>query len=673
MAGITLSELLKKMIEMGGSDLHITTNSAPRVRVHGKLRPLDMPPLTAADTKSLAYSVLTDAQKHRFEENLELDFSFGLKNLARFRGNVFNQRGAVGAVFRTIPWEIKGFDALGLPQIVKGLCDKPRGLVLVTGPTGSGKSTTLAAMLDKVNNEREEHMITIEDPIEFLHNHKKCLVNQREVHADTHSFANSLRAALREDPDVVLIGEMRDLETIESALRIAETGHLTFATLHTNSASSTINRIIDVFPSHQQPQIRAQLSMVLEGILCQALLPRADGTGRSGSSVSGVMTASNKTELASLLKRQQITATKMTEKGKEFSVPTFGGGVKAKELAIFTRQFSVMIDAGLPLVQCLEILAGQQENKVFQKVLTGTRSQVEGGATLSAAMRSSPKVFDALYVNMVEAGETGGILDTILQRLSSYIEKNVKLKRAVKSALVYPVGVISVAAGVITLLLWKVVPIFATLFAGLGVDLPLPTKIVIAMSNFVGSIFGLLFLVAIVGALFGLKIWYGTRQGRFILDTIVLKLPIVGILMRKIAVARFTRTLGTLISSGVPILEGLDITAKTAGNAVVEKALQQVRKSLEEGKSLTEPLKEAEVFPGMVTQMIAVGEQTGAMDAMLQKIADFYEEEVDAAVKDLLTALEPIMIVFLGLIVGGVVISMYLPLFSLIGKLSGAH
>src|SRR5438132_2053043 len=397
------------------------------------------------------------------------------------------------------------------------------------------------------------------------------------------------------------------------------------------------------------------------------------GTSRTGGSVSGVMTATNKTELASLLKRQQITATKMTEKGKEFNMPTFGGGVTAKELAIFTRQFSVMIDAGLPLVQCLEILASQQENKFFQKVLTGTRAQVEGGATLSAAMRTSPKVFDALYVNMVEAGETGGILDTILQRLSSYIEKNVKLQRAVKSALVYPVGVISVAGGVITLLLWKVVPIFATLFVGLGVDLPLPTRIVIALSNFVGSIFGLLILVFFVGVAIALKLWHGTENGRYILDGMLLKMPLVGILLRKIAVARFTRTLGTLISSGVPILEGLDITARTAGNAVIEKALGQVRRALEQGKNLADPLKQTNVFPGMVTQMIGVGEQTGAMDAMLQKIADFYEEEVDAAVKDLLAALEPAMIVFLGVVVGGIVISMYLPLFSLIGKLAGAH
>ena len=263
----------------------------------------------------------------------------------------------------------------------------------------------------------------------------------------------------------------------------------------------------------------------------------------------------------------------MSEKGKEFNLPTFGGGVTAKELAVFTRQFSVMIDAGLPLVQCLEILASQQENKLFQKVLTGTRGAVEGGSTLSAAMKQYPKVFDPLYSNMVEAGETGGILDTILQRLSTYIEKNVKLKRAVKSALIYPIGVLSIAAGVIILLLWKVVPIFATLFAGLGVDLPLPTKIVIALEQLRRQYFRIVDPGGHRRGRVGLKVWYGTPQGRYAMDRLILKLPMFGILMRKIAVARFTRTLGTLISSGVPILEGLDITAKTSGNAVVEKAL----------------------------------------------------------------------------------------------------
>jgi twitching motility protein PilT len=277
---VTLHQLLKTMVEKGGSDLHITTNSPPQIRIDGKLVPLDIPALGAPETKQLAYSVLTDAQKHRLEENLELDISFGIKGLARFRANIFNQRGATAAVYRQIPYEILGFKELNLPAVVEEICQKPRGLVLVTGPTGSGKSTTLAAMIDKINRERHEHIITIEDPVEFLHSHKSCVVNQRELHADTHSFANALRSALRQDPDVVLIGEMRDLETIESALRIAETGHLTFATLHTNSAAQTINRIVDVFPAHQQPQIRAQLSFVLEGILCQALLPRAHGKGR---------------------------------------------------------------------------------------------------------------------------------------------------------------------------------------------------------------------------------------------------------------------------------------------------------------------------------------------------------------------------------------------------------
>ncbi len=279
----TLPDLLKTMVEMDGSDLHIATNTPPQIRVNGKLTRLQLPELQPAETKGLVYSVLTDTQKKRFEETLELDFSFGIRGLARFRCNLFNQRGAVGAVYRLIPEKIRSFGDLGLPAVLGSLAERPRGLVLVTGPTGSGKSTTLAAMIDKINSERHEHILTIEDPIEYIHAHKNCLVNQREVHSDTNSFSNALRAALREDPNIVLIGEMRDLETVEAALKIAETGHLTFGTLHTNSAAQTINRIIDIFPANQQSQIRTQLSLVLEGIVCQALLPRADGKGRTVS------------------------------------------------------------------------------------------------------------------------------------------------------------------------------------------------------------------------------------------------------------------------------------------------------------------------------------------------------------------------------------------------------
>jgi len=277
----TLNQLLKAMVDQGGTDLHVTTNSPPQIRIDGVLKPMNVPPLTPSETKQLAYSILTDNQKHRLEEDLEIDFSFGIKGLARFRANVFHQRGAIGAAFRRIPYEIRGFRELGLPAIAETMGERPRGLILVTGPTGSGKSTTLAAMIDKVNRERHEHIVTIEDPVEYLHGHKRCIVNQRELKADTHNFANALRSVLRQDPDVVLVGEMRDYETVESALRIAETGHLTFATLHTNSAAQTINRIIDIFPAHQQSQIRVQLSFVLEGILCQSLLPRAGGKGRA--------------------------------------------------------------------------------------------------------------------------------------------------------------------------------------------------------------------------------------------------------------------------------------------------------------------------------------------------------------------------------------------------------
>jgi len=395
------------------------------------------------------------------------------------------------------------------------------------------------------------------------------------------------------------------------------------------------------------------------------------GKNASGEKVTGERTAVNKDALASQLRRERITPGPIRQKGKEFAMPTFGSGkVKTKEIAIFFRQFSVMIDAGLPLVQCLEILAANQENPAFQKTLTGVRTTVEGGSTLANAMRQYPKIFDDLTTNMMEAGEMGGILDTILQRLATYVEKAVKLRAAVKSALIYPVSVVSLAFLIVGALLKWVVPIFANLFTGLGVALPLPTRVVMGLSAFVGQ-FWWFFILGIVGLVFGIKQIRKDRRGRYYLDYGMLKMPIIGMLLRKIAVARFTRTLGTLITSVVPILEALTVTAKTSGNSVLEEALMKVRKAIEEGRTIVDPLRECGVFPIMVTQMIGVGEATGAMDSMLQKIADFYEDEVDSATKDMLAMLEPVIIGLLGVMIGGIVISFYMPLFSMIAKLAG--
>jgi type IV pilus assembly protein PilC len=395
------------------------------------------------------------------------------------------------------------------------------------------------------------------------------------------------------------------------------------------------------------------------------------GTDAQGKRVSGEKLADSKVQVTMLLRRERITPGAIKEKGKEFAMPTLGTGkVPTKDLAVFFRQFSVMIDAGLPLVQCLEILAANQENQVFGKALTGVRTTVESGATLSNAMRQYPKIFDDLTTNMIEAGEAGGILDTILQRLATYVEKNLKLKTALKSALIYPVSVITIASAIVGALLKWVVPIFANMFASMQIDLPLPTAIVIGVSRFVGRFWWLFIIAVIVIALVIRQIRRDPR-GRYAFDKFLLNLWIIGPVLRKIAVARFTRTLGTLITSGVPILEGLAITARTSGNAVLEDALMKVRKAVEEGRTIVDPLRESGVFPNMVVQMIGVGEATGAMDAMLQKIADFYEDEVDAATKALLTLMEPIMIAILGVVVGGIVISLYLPLFTMIAKLAG--
>ncbi len=395
------------------------------------------------------------------------------------------------------------------------------------------------------------------------------------------------------------------------------------------------------------------------------------GTNAAGEKIQGERAAENKQVLRASLARERVQAGAIKEKGGGINLNMqFGGSVKSKEAAIFFRQFSVMIDAGLPLVQCLEILGNNQENQYFKKAIISIRSSVEGGSTLANSMRAHPKIFDDLTTNMIEAGETGGILDAILQRIAQYVEKAVKMKAAIKSALVYPVSVIVIAVLIVGALLKFVVPIFANLFVGLGVALPASTQFVISLSAFVSSFWWLIFLT--IGIIVvAIRYIRTTPQGLFYTDKIMLNLPIFGQVLRKIGVARFTRTLGTLISAGVPILDGLSITARTSGNAVIERALMGVRKSIEEGRTVVDPLRESGVFPNMVTQMIGVGEATGAMDSMLQKIADFYEDEVDAATKDMMALMEPLLISFLGVAVGGIVISLYMPLFSMISKLSG--
>ncbi len=392
------------------------------------------------------------------------------------------------------------------------------------------------------------------------------------------------------------------------------------------------------------------------------------GRDRNGNPQTGQMAGDTKDAVIAALRRQQITVTAVKEKGKEIALPKFGGGIKSKDVSIFTRQFSVMIDAGLPLVQCLDILGSANDNKSFQKVILQVRQDVESGSSLAEAMRKHPQAFDDLYVNMVAAGEAGGILDTILQRLALHIEKSVRLKAQVKGAMIYPVAVVVIATLVVYVILWKVIPVFATLFEGLGAELPWLTRMVVNASNFIGK-FSWLIVLVLFAAMYGVKQYYGTEGGRYNIDKLMLKVPALGELLRKIAVARFCRTLGTLLSSGVPILESLSITARTSGNAVIEEAIMKVREEVESGKSLAEPLVKTEQFPPMVCQMIGVGEQTGAMDTMLNKIADFYEEEVDMAVEGMMALMEPMIISLLGVVIGTIVIAMYMPMFTLISQI----
>jgi len=394
------------------------------------------------------------------------------------------------------------------------------------------------------------------------------------------------------------------------------------------------------------------------------------GKSRGGKVKEGVMVAASKNEVIAALRKQAIIVSSVKEKGKEISLPKIGGGkVDKKDIAVFTRQFSFMIDAGMPINQCLEILGSMQENQTFQAALYHVREDVEAGSNLADAIAKHPKIFDDLYVNMVAAGETGGILDIILRRLAEYIEKAVALKRAVKSALVYPSAVIIVAVLVVAVILWKVIPVFAGLFAGMNAEMPLPTRIVVGLSNALQNYFPM-FIIGVVLLNIGYKAYYKTDQGHHVIDNMKLKLPIVGVLLQKIAIARFCRTMATLISSGVPLLDSLEITARASGNIIIEEALMKARNQVEAGKNLSEPLMDEDIFPPLVTQMIQVGEQTGEVDAMITKVAEFYEAEVDIAVENLLALLEPLLIAFLGVSVGGIVVSMYLPMFSIMKHMS---
>src|SRR6266511_765747 len=747
---VPIPELLDIVIERGASDLHLTAGSPPVVRLHGDLQVLtEYQPIVPRALRAMIYAILPQRRREQLEQDLELDMSYSLPGKARFRVNVYFQRDAIGAAFRLIPTEIRSIEWLGLPPIVAELARYPRGFVVVTGPTGSGKSTTLASLVDIVNQERKCHIMTVEDPIEFLHQHKTALVNQREVGTDTHGFAQALKHVLRQDPDVILVGEMRDLETIQTAITAAETGHLVFATLHTQDAPQTIDRIIDVFPSHQQQQIRIQLSTTLQAVLTQQLLQTVDGQGRvvaaevliatpavrnliregkvhqiysamqaggrvgmqtmdaalaqlvrsvkvtqqlalegAGSSqeasmasvytyrvrdrqgklVTGSLQADSERLVISRLQEMGYVPVQVSEKkvgigSREISFRP--GHVKLKDLAVFSRQFATMVNSGLPILKALTILSQQTESKALTAAVTEVRLDVERGSALSVAMAKRPKAFNNLYVAMVRSGETGGVLDSVLLRIADNIENEVELRQRIKSAMTYPVVVLAMVGLILVAMLLFIVPQFKSIYAELHGTLPLPTRILLAVSD-VFRTWWWAWALALAAGLFAYRKYKKTPAGRAQIDTLKLKVPIFGDLFHKTALARFAQTLSILLRSGVPILQALDIVAETVDNHVLSKAVVDVQSSVKEGESIARPLAKHAVFPPMVVQMLAVGEETGAIDTMLSKVGEFYDAEVKATVDSLTSLIEPLMIAVIGGCVGLAVIALYLPMFNVI-------
>ena len=709
-----LGALLAEMVERGASDLHLAPGRAPTLRVDGSLTgSRDVAELEADHALDLVRSVLSSLQRRRFEDDGELDFAFEVPDLARFRGACYRQRGKCALAIRHIPPRPPTLAELGLPPAVGRLAERPRGMVLVTGPTGSGKSTTLAALVDRVNRRIRGHILTVEDPIEFLHRSRRCIVSQREIGADAESFSSALRHALRQDPDVILVGEMRDPETIGAALTIAETGHLVLSTLHTNSAADTVNRVVDAFPADRQARVRNQLASVLEGVATQILVPRGSRTGRGGrrrgadlhgrgqggdprrqgapvaladaggtparhadperrsgeALPQGPHHARGGTQAHSGRGRAHARHGRIAAGGRR---PDRGewvgvaGGVSSREVAVFTRLFATMIAAGLPLVHSLHVLSGQQERRRFRDVIRKMVADIEAGESLAGAMRRHPGVFSELSVSLVAVGEAAGALDTVLARLSEFLERSRATARKVKAALVYPTMIVAVSVPAVGILLAIVVPTFEEMFAQAGTALPLPTRAVVAASDALRGYWWALFGVLAAFGAAAHRLRRG-RKGRLATDRLLLSLPLLGGLIRKTSVARFTRSLGTLVSSGVPILQGLEVTARTAGNRVIHDAVMRSRASIAGGATIAQPLEASGAFTPMVVRMIEVGEQTGALDEMLNRVADLYEEEVDVALEAVIAMIEPAMIAVLGIVVGAIVVAMYLPIFEMTG------
>ena len=755
------SDILIEVVKQKASDLHLTAGTPPMIRQKGALVPLErMPKLTPTDTREIIYAILNSSQRQRLETDWQIDFAYSVPGHGRFRVNAYFQRGTLAAAFRLIPSETVPLEKLGMPPVIRTFAKKPRGLVLVTGPTGSGKSTTLASIINEINETRDEHILTIEDPIEFLHNHKKCIVNQRELGADAPSFALGLKAALRQDPDVILVGEMRDMETIGTALTAAETGHLVFATLHTQDAPQTVDRIIDVFPPAQQGQVRAQLAIGLQGIVTQTLIPTADGVGRcvaaevlvptpgvrnliregkthqiysliqtggqhgmqtmdaslaglvavrpdhdgrrreprlrarrdaqadrvadaggrlmsaatytfkavdaAGTPEKGEISGISRDAVTAELKARGLTVMDLVEKKTGFSMEISLGSkkIKAQELTVMTRQLATMISSGMTLLRTFYVLEEQVENKKLKETLGAVREDIESGLSFSEALDKHPKVFNPLYVAMVRAGEAGGVLEEALERIADQLEKDDNLRRQVKSAMAYPTVVLVFALGVLLALIAFIVPVFVGVFKEFGGELPLITKFTVGMSHFVTSYWFLLPIIFIGGPV-SFKKWRNSSWGRPQWDRIRIRFPAkIGLTAQKIALARWSRTFSALYSAGVPIMQAIEVTGQTAGNALIEDAMESVIESVKSGGSIAAPLRDATIFPSMVAQMIAVGEETGNLDIMLTKVADFYEDEVAAAIKALTSILEPIMIVLVGGIVGFIVIAMYMPMFK---------